>query len=177
MYIKKSVILLGILIPILTIFLIGEYIYLDNKFSVDSVRITNNESFKSDKNEIKKNNVPESNQINEDVIGVSNNLSNTPVPTVTPALNIQEVQNYLNSLLSLKPVWQEAKERISSEDFNFLMDSFDRQINFCQTIIDHLSKNPNPSDDDLILWQGVQKMWNETGELTNKLNKDLSKPP
>lgn len=167
MYIKKSVIIVIFLIPFLTILLVGEYFYLNNKFSPIRETLVNKEK------KIVKQTESSPTPTIDTIKGVS--IQVTPVPTVTPSINIEQVQNYLNTLLSVKTSWQNVKDKISSEDYNFLMDSFERQINFCQTIIDHLSKNPNPSNDDLILWQGVQKMWGETGELTNKLNKDLIK--
>lgn len=169
MYIKKSV-LFGIVIFFLALFVIGEYFYLENKFSPPT-QISVKKEKKTD-SQIKLTPTPTLTPTIDNIKGVS--IEITPVPTITPSLTIQQVQNYLNSLLSVKSSWQNVKDKISSEDFNFLMDSFERQIIFCQTIIDHLSKNPNPSEADLTLWDGVQKMWAETGELTSKLNKKLS---
>lgn len=177
MYIKRPI-LFGIVIFLLSLFVIGEYFYLENKLSPIHVKISNNEKKipVSEENIIVKIELTPT-PIVKDIKGVSIEVTSTPTPTptVTPSLTIQQVQSYLNNLYLVKTSWQKVKDSIKIEDFNFLMDSFDRQINFCQTIIGHLINNPNPSEDDLKLWDGIQKMWGETGKLTIELNKKLSK--
>lgn len=177
MYIKKPV-LFGIVIFFLSLFVIGEYFYLENKFSPADVKVSNNKKEtpvnKEEKIVVKFELTPT--PIVEDIKGISIEATQTPTPTptITPSLTIQQVQSYLNNLYSVKASWKSVKDNISNEDFNFLMDSFDRQISFCQTIIEHLINNPNPSEADLKLWDGIQKMWGETGKLTIELNKKLS---
>ncbi len=158
--------LFGAGIFFLILFVIGEYFYLNNKFSPVVVKVSKKEKKIEDH--------PTVTPTINDIKGVTIEITSSPTSTVTPSLNIQQVQNYLNTIASIRPSWKSKKDMISNEDFSFLMDSFDRQTSFCQTIIDHLRKNPTPSDEDLILWEGVQKMWGETGELTIKLNKELT---
>ena len=174
MYIKKPV-LFGFMIAFLALFIVGEYFYLMNKYSPTRVIVNPNISVtpvSKEKNAVIQIELTPT-PTTGDVIGISTEI--TVSPTITPELTIQQVQNYLNSLLSYKTSWQNNKDKISAEDFNFLMDSFERQISFCQTIIEHLNQDPNPSEADLVLWDGVQKMWAETGEITSKLNEQLSK--
>lgn len=177
MYIKKPV-LFGIIIFFLALFVIGEYFYLEKKFSPTDAIVSNNKNeilVNEEKNIIVKFELTPT-PIIADIKGVSIEATATsiPIPTITPSLTIQQVQNYLDNLYLVKTSWNNVKDSISSEDFNFLMDSFDRQISFCQTIVEHLISNPNPSEADLKLWDGIQKMWGETGKLTIELNKKLS---
>lgn len=87
-----------------------------------------------------------------------------------PSLDINNIQTYLNNLNSSRSSWANAKGNMSQEDLRNLLDSLDRQIAFCNTLVTKLSSGQSPTQDDVNLWNGVLKMSNESAALSNKLN-------
>lgn len=99
------------------------------------------------------------------------NASNPKVPSNNSVLNINDVQNHLTRISQIKKSWESAKGRISDSDYNVLMESFNRQIDFCNVLIDQLTKsNGWATHDNLFMWDVVVKMSYESGAIAQRLN-------
>jgi S1-C subfamily serine protease len=94
---------------------------------------------------------------------------NVPAPKITPALNLNEINQYLADLRVVKTSW-EGCGNCSKEDLDRLIDSFNRQIAFCETLTQRLSDGRTPTQDDLNLWDAVVKMSYESSMIAQKLN-------
>lgn len=94
---------------------------------------------------------------------------NVPAPKTTPAINVNEINQYLAELRVVKGSWENCN-RCPKEDLDKLIDLFNRQIAFCETISQRLSVGQAPSQDDLRLWDGVVKMSYESSAIAQKLN-------
>lgn len=91
-------------------------------------------------------------------------------PNNAPVINIDKVRNYLARLRQVKQSWESGYGKYPKEVLDFLMDSFTRQIAFCETLIQRLQVEKSPSQDDLFMWDSIVKMSYETAELTKILN-------
>ncbi|MCL4353439.1 MAG: S1C family serine protease [Patescibacteria group bacterium] len=97
--------------------------------------------------------------------------TNSPnVPSNSPTLNLGEIQTYLNNLYGWRDSWLKHRDKYPSDDINKLLDSFDRQIIFCQTLVNRLGSGKNATQDDLIMWDAVVKMSYESGSIAQRLN-------
>lgn len=96
--------------------------------------------------------------------------SNPQVPSQKPALDLEEIQNYLSNLYSWKQSWQLYSNQLPRDKYERLMDLFNRQIEFCLTLINRLQSRNYSSQDDLIMWDAVVKMNYEASALANELN-------
>lgn len=91
-------------------------------------------------------------------------------PSNSPTLNISQIQTYLNNVYGWRESWLKARDKYPAEDINRLLDSFDRQIIFCRTLVDRLGSGKQATGDDLIMWDSVVKMSYESGAIAQKLN-------
>lgn len=87
-----------------------------------------------------------------------------------PVLNLNEIKNYLQNIQSSRQSWVGAKGYVNDSDLTLLLDSFDRQIIFSETLVSKLESGQSPSPDDVNLWNSVIKMGVESSELSKKLN-------
>jgi hypothetical protein len=98
-------------------------------------------------------------------------MSNAQNNAVT--LTEEIVRNHLNHIISIKASWEVNNDRYSREDINMLLDSFNRQISFCNTILANFETGKGNTSESISLWNGVIKMSNETGEITKRLNNEI----
>src|SRR3989344_2747434 len=82
------------------------------------------------------------------------------------SLDVTTVRNYMLQTIAVKSSWEKANERVSKAELDTLLDSFARQIQFCQTIISNIESGKGLSTDDVVLWNAVIKMGNETAVLS-----------
>ena len=101
---------------------------------------------------------------------VSYKTNNPNVPVNTPSLDVNTIRAYLTKLYDLKKSWSTNNGRYPGQDIEALMDSFNRQIAFCETLVNRLSGGKRATQDDLFMWDSVVKMSYETAVLTAKLN-------
>ena len=94
---------------------------------------------------------------------------NVPAPKVTPAINANEINQYLAELRVVKKSWENCR-RCPQDELARLLDSFTRQIAFCETLSERLSGGKAPNADDLRLWDGVVKMSYESSAIAQKFN-------
>jgi len=104
---------------------------------------------------------------NTTIYQVQNNFSSNQ-PTYT--LDIENIKSYLNDIYRVKSSWEQARGQVDSEKLDRLIDSFNRQIDFCNHLINKLSGGRVASGDDINLWEAVLKMSNESAALTYELN-------
>lgn len=86
------------------------------------------------------------------------------------SLDVDDIRSYLNQLYSVKASWEQIRGQVDDSKLNTLLDSFNRQIDFCRHLIDKLSNGGTTTDDDRRLWEAVVKMSNESADLTWELN-------
>lgn len=101
----------------------------------------------------------------------ANYESSSPnVPVNTPSLDVNTISAYLTRLHELKNSWSTNNGRYPRQDIDALLDSFTRQIAFCETLVNRLSGGKRATQDDLFMWDSVVKMSYETAAITNRLN-------
>ncbi len=91
-------------------------------------------------------------------------------PNTAPVINIDKVKNYLIAIRNAKQSWESGYGKYPKDVLDFLIDSYTRQIAFCETLIQRLQSEKSPSQDDLFMWDSIVKMSYETAELTKILN-------
>lgn len=89
-------------------------------------------------------------------------------PNTVRTVNIEDVRSYLNNLYSVRDSWKTSSAGYSWEDWNKLIDLFNRQIDFCETLIKRLSER-TATQDDIFMWDSIVKMSYESSYLANKL--------
>lgn len=97
------------------------------------------------------------------------NAPNNPSQNFT--LDIENIKSYLNDVYRVKSSWEQARGHVNTEKLDRLIDSFNRQIEFCNHLINKLSGGQRASGDDINLWNAVLKMSEESAQLTNELNR------
>lgn len=96
--------------------------------------------------------------------------SSPDVPRSSPTLDISEIQRYLAHLREAKRSWEPMPSGLPKELWDQLIDSFTRQILFCETLLQRLEGGKRPSQDDLYMWDAVVKMSYESSALAKRLN-------
>lgn len=96
------------------------------------------------------------------------NAPNNPSQNFT--LDIENIKSYLNDVYRVKSSWEQARGHVNTEKLDRLIDSFNRQIEFCNHLINKLSGGQSASGDDINLWKAVLRMSDESATLTNELN-------
>gem|GEM_PF-1279388 len=91
-----------------------------------------------------------------------------PAPKIY--LSRTNIQNYLNSLYSVKQSWVSHKGEYPKQDIDALLDSFDRQIAFCETLLSRVDDTKPANNDDIFMWDSVVKMSYESSSIAQKLN-------
>lgn len=92
-------------------------------------------------------------------------------PSQNLTLNVEIIKSYLNDIYRVKASWEQARGHVNTEKLDKLVDSFNRQIEFCNHLINKLSGGQKASGDDINLWNAVLKMSDESAALTNDLNR------
>lgn len=88
------------------------------------------------------------------------------------SIDINSVTSYRDNINGVKASWESARGRYPQDLMNKLIDSFTRQIVFCNTLVERLQNNGGrASQDDLFMWDSIIKMSNETAAITQALNK------
>jgi len=95
--------------------------------------------------------------------------TNPQGPVNTPSLDVNMVNTYLSRLHMLKDSWSVNNGRYPKQDIDALLDSYTRQIAFCETLVSRLSGGKRPSQDDIFMWDSVVKMSYETAAITQRL--------
>ena len=103
---------------------------------------------------------------------VSNYQTNISQPNSKPTytLDVNDIKVYLNDIYRAKSSWEQARGYVDGQKLNNLIDSFNRQIDFCNHLINKLSNGQRASGDDINLWNAVIKMGNESADLSYELN-------
>lgn len=99
----------------------------------------------------------------------SNIVDRSNTPDISKTVNSEDVRSYLNQLYSVRDSWKEIRSGYSYDDWKNLIDSFNRQIDFCETLVKRLSER-GATQDDIFMWDSIVKMSYESAYLTNKLN-------
>ena len=92
-------------------------------------------------------------------------------PSQNFTLNVESIKSYLNDIYRVKSSWEQSRGHVNTEKLDKLIDSFNRQIEFCNHLIGKLSGGQRASGDDINLWNAVIKMSDESAALTNELNR------
>ena len=87
-------------------------------------------------------------------------------------LDVNSIRRYLNELYDVRTSW-EGTTGVNQEKFNKLMDLFNRQIDFCNHLINKLSDGRAMTNDDIVMWDSVVKMSEEASVLSNELIKEF----
>lgn len=95
---------------------------------------------------------------------------NVPAPKVTPAISVNEINQYLSELRVFRESWRNCS-KCPKDQLDRLIDLFNRQIAFCETLTQRLSGGKTPSRDDLTLWDQVVKMSYESSAIAQSLNR------
>lgn len=98
------------------------------------------------------------------------NESTPSNPSQNFTLNVESIKSYLNDIYRVKSSWEQARGHVNTEKLDKLIDSFNRQIEFCNHLIGKLTGGQRASGDDINLWNAVIKMSDESAALTNELN-------
>lgn len=102
----------------------------------------------------------------------SNYQANTqPNNQPSYSLDVNNIRIYLNDIYRVKSSWEQARGHVNEQKLNALIDSFNRQIEFCNHLVNKLSGGQPASGDDINLWKAVIKMGDESAALTNELNR------
>lgn len=105
----------------------------------------------------------------ESTATANNGGGNSPTtPKATTSLNPDQIRLYLNQLYGVRDSWKTANGQYNSEDINKLLDLFNRQIIFCETLLSRVNPN-NPSQDDIFMWDTVVKLSYESSALAAQL--------
>jgi len=91
-------------------------------------------------------------------------------PSQNFTLNVENIRSYLNDIYRVKSSWEQARGRVNDQKLNTLIDSFNRQIEFCNHLVNKLSGGQAASGDDVNLWKAVIKMGDESAALSRELN-------
>ncbi|KKR15508.1 hypothetical protein A2305_02855 [Candidatus Curtissbacteria bacterium RIFOXYB2_FULL_41_10] len=94
---------------------------------------------------------------------------NVPAPKVSPTINVNQINKYLSELRVVRESWRNCS-RCPRDELERMIDSFNRQIDFCETLSNRLSEGKTPSQDDIALWDQVVKMSYESSALAQKFN-------
>ncbi len=97
------------------------------------------------------------------------NLQQANQQNYTYTLDIDMIKTHLNRLYYAKASW-EGYSGPKRDIYNKLMDSFNRQIEFSQTLLNRLQER-SASQDDFKLWQSVVNVSYETSSWANELNR------
>jgi len=89
----------------------------------------------------------------------------------TYTLDVNNIKSYLNDIYRVKSSWEQARGHVDDQKLNNLIDSFNRQIEFCNHLVNKLGGGQTASGDDINLWKAVIKMGDESAALTNELNR------
>jgi len=97
------------------------------------------------------------------------------VPEAKAQLDISVLKNYLSQLKDARGSWEKGYEYLSREEVDPLIDSLNRQIVFCETLISRIESNSTMSQDDLFMWDSVVRMSQESIALSKQLNEKINK--
>lgn len=89
-------------------------------------------------------------------------------PTYT--LNVDNIRSYLNDIYRVRSSWEQARGHVDSQKLDKLLDSFNRQIDFSNHLVNKLGGGQSASGDDINLWKSVVRMSDESAALANELN-------
>ena len=92
------------------------------------------------------------------------------IPNTQSSLNVAEISEYLNNLREARGSWITAYGEYPKDKLDFLIDSLDRQISFCETLISRLNSKKYASQDDYLMWDAIIKMSYESAAIANELN-------
>lgn len=114
-----------------------------------------------------------SGSLTKGIPGTSSYQVNNVQPNNQPiyTLDVDNIRTYLNDIYRVKSSWEQARGYTDNKKLDTLIDSFNRQIEFCNHLINKLSGGQRASGDDINLWNAVIKMGDESAALTNELNR------
>lgn len=93
------------------------------------------------------------------------------IPTSSSNIYIkkEDIQGLFNPLTEIKKYYLLHKNEYSKENMDQLFDLIDRQLAFCETLLNRLDDNKPANKDDLFMWQSILKMANETQSILDKI--------
>jgi len=95
----------------------------------------------------------------------SNNSGNNNL-----TIDLNNIKQYRDNIVKVRASWATNNDRYPKEDIDKILDSFNRQIDFCNTIISNVESKKGSNADNLSLWNMVIGMGNETAAITARLN-------
>lgn len=96
------------------------------------------------------------------------------IPQEKPQLDITVLKTYVSNLKDGKASWEKGYEYLPREDVDPLIDSLNRQIVFCETLISRIDSGQQTTQDDLFMWDSVVKMSYESVALSKQLNEKIA---
>ena len=97
------------------------------------------------------------------------------VPEANPQLDIEVLKKYLAQIKDARTSWEMGYEYLPREEVDPLIDSLNRQIVFCETLITRIETNKATTQDDLFMWDSIVKMSQESVALSKTLNDKINK--
>ncbi len=83
-------------------------------------------------------------------------------------LDVSSIKRYLSELYDVRRSW-EPVSGVDRSKYDRLIDLFNRQIDFCNHLVNKLADGKAPSNDDLIMWDSVVEMSKESYNLSQEL--------
>lgn len=111
------------------------------------------------------------NQATQSFYSNDNNENYTQPAPAGRNIDIETVKTYVSSLYGIRDSWVKSKGKygLPDQELNALIDSFNRQIDFGETLISRLSQR-SATHDDLFMWDSLIKMSYESAAMANRLN-------
>ncbi|MCR4329340.1 MAG: trypsin-like peptidase domain-containing protein [Candidatus Roizmanbacteria bacterium] len=119
--------------------------------------------------------IPNVTQVASSQSSSQSQVESIDVPEAKAQLDIDVLKKYLSQVKDARTSWEKGYDYLSREEVDPLIDSLNRQIVFCETLISRLESNSTMSQDDLFMWDSVVRMSQESVALSKALNEKINK--
>jgi len=119
--------------------------------------------------------IPKSTQVASSQSSTQSPSESIDTPEAKAQLDIDVLKKYLSQLKDARTSWEKGYDYLSREEVDPLIDSLNRQIVFCETLISRIESNASLTQDDLFMWDSVVRMSQESVSLSKKLNEKINK--
>ena len=119
--------------------------------------------------------IPKSTQVASSQSSTQSPSESIDTPEAKAQLVIDVLKKYLSQLKDARTSWEKGYDYLSREEVDPLIDSLNRQIVFCETLISRIESNASLTQDDLFMWDSVVRMSQESVSLSKKLNEKINK--
>jgi len=119
--------------------------------------------------------IPKSTQAASSQSSTQSPSESIDTPEAKAQLDIDVLKKYLSQLKDARTSWEKGYDYLSREEVDPLIDSLNRQIVFCETLISRIESNASLTQDDLFMWDSVVRMSQESVSLSKKLNEKINK--